>query len=144
MFFRNVRTFSLTKRCHIAEYHNFNRVQMSSCLLQGKFPDVMGHDTIRNDEFLLCYSQPTSDRHFHIPHDRHFHIPHDSVPLFFLSFVSSFVHTSIIPSFILPFVRSFIGLFFHSLIYKFIHSNIHSIILYYLHVVRITTLSLFV
>lgn len=110
MFFRNVRSSSLTKRCHIAEYHNFNRVYMSSCQLQGKFPDVMGHDTIRNDEFLLCSSQPTSDRHFHIPHD--------SVSLFFLSFVSSFVHTSIIPSFIHPFIRSFIGLFFHSLIYK--------------------------
>jgi hypothetical protein len=57
-------------------------------------------------------------------------MPHDSVSLFFLLFVSSFVHTSIIPSFIHLFICSFVWLFVHSLIYKFIHS----IILYYLHI----------
>jgi hypothetical protein len=56
MFFRNVGTSSLTKRCHTAEDHNLNRVLMC-CHLQGKFLDVLRHDTLLNDELFLRSSQ---------------------------------------------------------------------------------------
>ena len=141
MFFRNVCTSSLTKRCHTAEDHNLNHVQMSSCHLQGKFLDVMGHDTIRDDEFFLRSSQRVTHRQCQIPHDTVF------ISLFFLSFFRQLIHFihciihSFIHSFIHPFICSFIRLFVHSLIHKFFHSPIHSIILCYLHVVRIMTLS---
>lgn len=122
----NFGTSSLTKRCHTAEYHNQNHVQMSPCHLQGKFQSVMGHDTIRNDEFLLRSFQRITHRQCHIPHDKVF------ISLFFLSFFRQLVH-----SFYNSFIHSVICSLFNSQIHSL---PIHSIILYYLHVVPITTL----